>query len=130
MKPGLLGVFIASTQSGGERSCLQKAAERLRSEYEGYEVRVLFLSPQGAESKVEFEVCRAAMQRDAFEILLVSGSFVSKEVYDLFDVVPPDCEVINDSHWMSDLDEELQSRFRSQNRTAVTFTHELAQALA
>lgn len=134
MKPGLLGVFITSSnEDGEERTCVLKAAEHLSEEYPGYEISALFLRPQGAKNETEKEAYARSlreMEQSNFEILVVNGAPVSNEMHDLFRAVPPDVEVVNNTLWMSDLDRELQGRFRSQNCSAIALTHRLAQALA
>ena len=131
MRPGLLGVFVASVENDeGERVSMAEAAADLEREFPLYEVSVLFVGPAGPKTALEereFGRLKREMQRDGFEIMVVTGSHHPLALNELFSEVPPDVEVVNNTQSGSDLDHELRGRFRSENRWLV---RELAQALA
>ena len=134
MRPGLLGVFVSSVENDeGERVSMAASAAELAREFPGYKVSMLFVGPAGPKTAIEereFGRLKREMQRDGFEIMVVTGSRHPLALNELFCEVPPDVEVVNNTQSGSDLDSELRGRFRSENRCAVRFVREMAQALA
>ncbi len=125
MRPRLLGIHVLSHD---EEARIYGISQDLAKMNPGYDVHLeCFLSE---ECDPPHDAVLEAVKNEAFEVVVLYGSFLPQQLLSLMQSLAPDVEVVNWADMESSLDVYLRMVFRSPNRLMLKIAHMMTQAHA